>query len=61
MNLKEKISINFNPGTLIDIRRVFSLKSLSIIIEKNIIVIKAPFILNNKLIEEFIIKKKNGS
>ena len=58
MNLKEKISINFNPGTLIDIRRVFSLKSISIIIEKNIIVIKAPFILNNKLIEEFIIKKK---
>ena len=59
MTLKEKISINFNPGTLIDIRREFSLKSISIIINKNNIIIKTPFIIKNKLIEEFVYKKKN--
>ena len=59
MSLKEKISTYFDPSVFINIRRIISLKSISIKVDKKYIDIKVPFLLNNKSIEYFIHKKIN--
>mgnify|MGYP000008695858 FL=1 len=57
MPYKQKISSLLGPNINIDIKRTLSLKLISIKILNNCIKITAPFLLSNKKIEEFLLKK----
>ena len=57
MPYKQKIPSLFGPNINIDIHHTLSLKLISIKIHKNSIKITTPFLLSNKKIEEFLLKK----
>ena len=57
MSYKQKISSVFGPNIYIDIHRTLNLKLMSIKIHNNCIKITTPFLLSNKKIEEFLLKK----
>ena len=59
MILQKNISNIFGSNTKIDISRNLRLKSISIIIYKNYIKVRAPFLFSNKKIDELLKKKFN--